>query len=114
VVGLQNADISDTLHLRDVPMVTIFGFLNMGCTLAPPGEYDWIVHVRWRCGLMSNYFDHLLFLAQKRISIFFSLARHCYAERDTAVAFLTFVCLFVLSHSIVSERLNWSSCSFLL
>jgi len=40
VVGLQNADISDTLHLRDVPMVTIFGFLNMGCTLAPPGEYD--------------------------------------------------------------------------
>jgi len=28
-------------------------------TLAPPGEYDWTVHLlRW-CGLMSHYFDHL-------------------------------------------------------
>ena len=33
----------------------------MGCTLAPPGEYDWTVHVRWWCSLMSNYFDHLFF-----------------------------------------------------
>jgi len=31
-----------------------------GCTLAPPGEYDWTVHVWQRCGLMSNCFDHLL------------------------------------------------------
>jgi len=29
-------------------------------TLAQPGEYDWIVPMRRRCGLMSNYFDHLL------------------------------------------------------
>jgi len=29
-------------------------------TLAPPGEYDWTVRLRRRCGLMSNYFDHLL------------------------------------------------------
>jgi len=34
--------------------------LYMGCTLAPPDEYCWTVHLRWRCGLMSNYFDHLL------------------------------------------------------
>jgi len=40
VVSLQNADIADTLHLRDVAMATIFGFLYMRCTLAPPGEYD--------------------------------------------------------------------------
>jgi len=40
MVGRQNADIADTLHLRDVAMATIFGFLYMGCTLAPPGEYD--------------------------------------------------------------------------
>jgi len=33
--------------------------LYMGCTLAPHGEYDWAVHVRRRCGLISNYFDHL-------------------------------------------------------
>jgi len=32
----------------------------MGCTLAPPGQYEWTVRVlRW-CGLVSNYFDHLL------------------------------------------------------
>jgi len=23
----------------------------MGCTLAPPGEYDWTTHARRRCGL---------------------------------------------------------------
>ena len=36
----QNADIADTLHLRDVAMVTIFGFLYMACTLAPLEEYS--------------------------------------------------------------------------
>jgi len=40
VVGRQNADITDTLHTGDVAMATIFGFLYMGVTLAPPGEYD--------------------------------------------------------------------------
>jgi len=47
--------------LRDVAMATIFGFLYMGCKLAPPGEYDWTLRVRGRCGLMSNYFDHCFF-----------------------------------------------------
>jgi len=32
----------------------------MGGTLAPPDECDWTVRLRRRCGLMSNYFDHLL------------------------------------------------------
>ena len=58
----QNADIADTLHLRDVAMTTPFclsmgynfgsmigsdtlfdsrgGSLYMGCTLAPPKEYN--------------------------------------------------------------------------
>ena len=31
-------------------------------TLAPPDEYDCTDRVRRRCGLMSNYFDHLLLL----------------------------------------------------
>jgi len=39
---------------------------QVGCTLATPGEYHWTVHVRRRCGLLSNYSDHLL-----RISITF-------------------------------------------
>jgi len=32
---------------------------QMGCTLAPSGEYDRTVHGCWRCELLSNYFDHL-------------------------------------------------------
>jgi len=44
-------------------LLTAGGWSSMvGCTLAPPGEYHWIVHVRRRCGLLSNYFDHLLLL----------------------------------------------------
>jgi len=34
------------------------GGANVG-TLAPPGEYDWTVCMRRRCGLLPNYFDHL-------------------------------------------------------
>ena len=64
VVGRQNADIVDALHIRDVAMVTIFGFLCMRCTLAPLGEYDWTIRVRQRCGLMSKYCDHLLLLLE--------------------------------------------------
>jgi len=48
------------LQLRDVAMATIFWPLCMGCTLALPGEYDWTFYVQRQCGLMSNYFDHLL------------------------------------------------------
>jgi len=32
VVGQQNADIADTLQLRNVAMATIFVFLYIGCT----------------------------------------------------------------------------------
>ena len=32
-------------------------------TLTQPGEYDWTIRLQRRCGLMSNYFDHLLRLA---------------------------------------------------
>jgi len=27
--------------------------------MAPPNEYDWAIHARRRCGLMSHYLDHL-------------------------------------------------------
>ena len=36
----QSADIADSLQLRDFAMAPIFVILYMGCTLAPPGEYD--------------------------------------------------------------------------
>jgi len=31
---------------------------QIGCTLAPSGEYDWMIFERWRCGPV--YFGHLL------------------------------------------------------
>jgi len=40
-------------------------------TLAPPSEYDWTVRLRWRCGLMSNYFDHLFLFLSKHVGVFF-------------------------------------------
>jgi len=39
-VKLSDEDIADFEVLRDVAMATIFGFLYIGCTLAPPEEYD--------------------------------------------------------------------------
>jgi len=38
-VKLSDDDIADFEVLRDVAIATIFGFLYMGCTLAPPEEY---------------------------------------------------------------------------
>jgi len=35
---------------------------GMHTGVAPSGEYQWTVCVRRRCGLLSNYFDHLLLL----------------------------------------------------
>jgi len=39
-VKLSDENIVDFEVLRDVAMATIFGFLYMGCTWVPPGEYD--------------------------------------------------------------------------
>jgi len=42
VVGRQNADIADTLHLRDVAMATTFwpmGY-NFGCVIASDTRFD--------------------------------------------------------------------------
>jgi len=40
VVKLSDEGITNFEIVRDVAMATIYGFLYMGCTLAPPGEYD--------------------------------------------------------------------------
>jgi len=39
-VKQSDEDIDDFEVLRDVTMATTCGFLHMGCTLAPPCEYD--------------------------------------------------------------------------
>jgi len=38
MVSQENADIADTLQLRDVAIATNFVFLCMGYTLGPPGK----------------------------------------------------------------------------
>jgi len=43
VVGQQNADITDTLHLRDVAMATTFWLsvgYNLGCVIARDTLFD--------------------------------------------------------------------------
>jgi len=40
VVGQQNADVDDTMQLRDVGMATIFGFLWGAHWRQLHGEYD--------------------------------------------------------------------------
>jgi len=32
---------------------------RVGYTLAPPGEYNWMIRARWRCGLMSHVWNSL-------------------------------------------------------
>jgi len=39
-VGQQNADIADTLQLRDAAMATIFVIIYVGCSLAAHGKQD--------------------------------------------------------------------------
>ena len=34
--------------------------VRCGCTLALPGQWDWTICARRRCGHVSNYFEHLL------------------------------------------------------
>ena len=101
MIGRQNAETADILHLQDIAMATTFWLsmgYNFGCMTASNTLFDssyqmktvdfevlrdvgmatifWLsiygVHidatwrlrlnrrVRRRCGLMSNYFDHLL------------------------------------------------------
>jgi len=48
------------------------GLSIYGCTLAPPGEYDWIVHALRRFGLMLIYVDHLLLLLSLLCELFSS------------------------------------------
>jgi len=76
----------------------------MGCTLAPPGEYDRTVRVRRLCGLMSSYFDHLLILEHHDLV---TLLRHTDKTRhraSTSMYSLTFCVRFLLP-----ERHQWKS-----
>jgi len=43
--------------------------VTWGCTLPLPGEYNWTVRVRRRCGILSNDFEHLLYLVTQMTQI---------------------------------------------
>ena len=60
MVGLQNADIADTLHIGDVAMATIFWLHVYGVRIGATWRIRLNCPCVARCGLMSNYFDHLL------------------------------------------------------
>jgi len=51
-----------------------FGCTRWGCTLAQPGKNNWTVRVRWYCGSMSNYLDHLL--TRGPLTVIFGLLVH--------------------------------------
>jgi len=40
-------------------------YIRRGCTLAPPCEYGWTVHVRWRCGLFVKFLRPLCLVSRK-------------------------------------------------
>ena len=80
-------------------------------TLTPPCEYKWTVRLRRRCGLMSNYFDHFLYLIP-------TLYFHCnhwplfiylcipVAAYMYAVVILNTLCLLTCIHRVLSARLE--------
>jgi len=37
-------------------------YIRCSWTSAPAGEYHWTICVLWQCSLVSNYFDHWLFV----------------------------------------------------
>ena len=55
--------------------------ITWGCTLAPPGEYDWTIRARWRYGLRSNYFDTCLSFLGRIVCSQCIDADYCYRHR---------------------------------
>ena len=64
IEGLSGVSCAKTAKLIEMPcgMWTWVGPGKHECTLAQLGEYDWTVYLQRRCGLMSNYFEHLFSL----------------------------------------------------
>jgi len=61
--------------------------VRWGRTLAPPGEYDWTIHGRRPCDLVSNYFDHIYYYNCSRphyctVPVFMSVFRSVVRDSD--------------------------------
>ena len=62
-------------------------------TLAPPDEYHWTIHMRWRCGLLLNYFDQLLLLLLiSPLCSAFALFMHTNNKLAGLLVFMGLVC----------------------
>ena len=48
--------------------------------MAPPSEYHWTVHGRRRCGLLWNYFDHLLLMLLLLLLLLYYDHYQCHVE----------------------------------
>jgi len=87
----------------------------VGCSLMPPSEYHWTVHVRRQCCLLSNYFGHLLLLSY-RLVVGFSERCHPWSVNNAlSQHWLTWL-LLELTCSLLrqpSHALNRSWCCFL-
>jgi len=101
VVGRQNADTADILHTGDVAMASIFWLsVHIQRILASPGEYKSTVHVWRRCGLMSNYFYHLLYFLGKKSPLDCRINIHSMSSVKDLSRYLTY-------QGITSEQ--WAS-----
>ena len=69
-----------------------------GGTLAPHGEYDWTVHARRRCGLVSSYFVCLVLLLLI-VSVMFNFLFVCACWRLTIVLHESAVCYVWIYHN---------------
>jgi len=62
--SIDTASLAKTYEQILSPFGDSFGpmepHIRQGCTLEPPGQYDWSNRARRQCGLMSNYFGHSL------------------------------------------------------
>ena len=76
--------------------------VTWGGALVSHGRYNWTIHVQRRCGLMSNYFDHLLSHRMVVCGVF-SLLYFC----------LVFVCLYGYGFLSGGKRWAWNfACMF--
>jgi len=71
---------------------------DSGCTLAPHGEYNWTVHARRRCGLVSSYFVCLVLLLLI-VSVMFNFLFVCARWRLTIVLHESAVCYVWIYHN---------------
>jgi len=80
--------------------------VRWGCILAPPGEYDWTVHVRWQCSL----FVKLVWPLVAYIVVIYSFCQFLIWSHAVNLpsCLPAIFWVYVLQRQIVSSKMNWS------